>query len=291
MPEQRIVIVYDGGDATKNTIDAKLFGQSLQGIDKLISDALIVYSQERLPKRGERAPLILKAREPEAGSYTIVGFLQDASVLLPLGIPYLSQVGVDIASHYVQAALDYFRGDDDSMERIVDTMARMHQETVVANDRADERRHTETMGMQDLFRRSITSNGPAAIDFVAPMGRSVSTASFAGSQNAPLLVSVEDADLIRDSEKLTWSEVRNLVLETDGFKFHTNGLSVVNPEREGFLMADVNDPAFEEEANVYTNAAQQKAKIEVLARRGYKDAKLVKIQILDFVGEINDESL
>ena len=72
--------------------------------------------------------------------------------------------------------------------------------------------------------------------------------------------------------------------------FHTNGLSVENPDRDGFLMAEVNDPAFEKEENAYTLAAQKRARIEVLARRGYKNGKLSKIMILDFVREIDTDA-
>jgi len=90
MSESAITIIYDGGDASRNTIDAKLFGQSLQGLDRMVSDCLIILSQERLPKRGERAPLLLKAREPEAGSYNVPQLLQEASDLLGMGVPILA---------------------------------------------------------------------------------------------------------------------------------------------------------------------------------------------------------
>lgn len=39
-----IRISYEGGDANKNAIDAKLYGQSLQGIDRMVSDSLVIFS-------------------------------------------------------------------------------------------------------------------------------------------------------------------------------------------------------------------------------------------------------
>jgi hypothetical protein len=75
-------------------------------------------------------------------------------------------------------------------------------------------------------------------------------------------------------------------LRTDGFKFHTNGLSIENPEGEGYLMAKVSDPAFLEPENAYTEAAQRRSQIVVLARRGYQDGKLVRIDIVDFKNEV-----
>jgi hypothetical protein len=61
---------------------------------------------------------------------------------------------------------------------------------------------------------------------------------------------------------------------------------VENPEGDGFIMAEVIDPVFEEESNPYTSAAQRRAKIEVLARKGYKNNALAKIQVLDFISEV-----
>ena len=55
MTNPDILISYDGGDANDNAIDARLYGQSLQGLDRMVSDCLIIISESRLPKRGDRA--------------------------------------------------------------------------------------------------------------------------------------------------------------------------------------------------------------------------------------------
>lgn len=297
-----ISITYDGGDAQHHTIDARLFGQSLQGLDRMVSDCLIIVSQERLPKRGERAPLLLKAREPEAGSVTVAQLLQEASELLGIGVPILSAIGPEIVGYYVSAVLDHFKGKDDAVELAIARMAEMHRlaleamvsvqrDTMQTIDRMDERRHEEAMGLQDLLRSSIRSSGAAAVDYVAPVGRSVDTATFVTGAAAPVLTNKTDADAIRDSQKLDWQAPGNEIVTTDGFKFHTSALSIENPDQDGFLMAEVNDPVFEEESNPYTVAAQKRAKIEVLARRGYKNGKLARVMILDFVREVDDYSL
>jgi hypothetical protein len=51
-------------------------------------------------------------------------------------------------------------------------------------------------------------------------------------------------------------------------------------------MARVYDPRFQEAENPYTEAASRHAEIVVLARRGYKNGELVRIDIVDFVREI-----
>lgn len=299
MSDSAIEITYDGGDALRHTIDAKLFGQSLQGLDRMVSDCLIVLSQERLPKRGERAPLLLKAKAPVEGSVGVPQILQEASELLGIGVPILQAIGPEVVSHYVSAVLDYFKGDEKSVDLAIKKMAEMHQVALTAMvrmqeanlltiGRIDERRHAEIMGMQDLLRATIMGSGGAAVDYVAPIGRSVDTASFVANGAAPVLTNKDDADAIRESQKLDWQSPCNEVVTTDGFKFHTGSLSIENPDRDGFLMAEVDDPVFEKDANPYTVAAQKRAKIEVLARRGYKNGKLARVVILDFVREVDD---
>ncbi|MEC9068180.1 MAG: hypothetical protein VX569_12970 [Pseudomonadota bacterium] len=301
MSDFEILLKYEGGDARNYTIDARLYGRSLQGLDRMVSDCLIIASQQRLPKKGERSPLLLKAREGVQGSYGAPQLLQEASQLLGVGVPILSAIGPGIVGYYVQAVLDHFKGNDQSVDLAISKMAEMHQVALQAMSKMhensmdtlnefDKRRHIEAMGMQDLFRRGILSNGPAAENFVAPIGESVDTSTFYAGKAPASVVRLADADAIRDSQKVDWQTPRQEIFTTDGFKYHTSGLSIENPDTEGFLMAEVQDPIFLEDGNAYTLAAQKRARIEVLARRGYKNGKLSRIHILDFVREYNDEA-
>lgn len=296
-----ITLSYDGGDATNNTIDAKLFGQSLQGLDRMVSDCLIILSLQRLPKRRERAPMLLKAREPQAGSVTVPQLVQEVSEMLGFGVPILQIIGPEIIGHYVSAVLEHFKGRASEVELAISKMAEMHRDALEAMAKTqeaalqtinemDQRRHEEAMGLQDLLRASIRGSGAAAVDYVAPIGRSVDTATFIAGKLPAIGTNKEDADAIRESQKLDWMTPANEVVTTDGFKFHTSALSIENPDGDGFLMAEVNDPVFDEESNPYTVAAQKRAKIEVLARKGYKNGKLARIIILSFVREISDHT-
>ncbi len=99
MSNPDILISYDGGDASRNAIDAKLYGQSLQGLDRMVSDILIIITEERLPKRGDRAGLVLKVKEPEAGSYTNPAFFQELSDALAVGVPVLQAIGPEVVAY------------------------------------------------------------------------------------------------------------------------------------------------------------------------------------------------
>ena len=152
------------------------------GIDR------IIFSQERLPKRGERAPLLLKARDPVEGSYSVPQLIQEASNLLGIGVPFLNAIGAEIVGQYVAAVLDCFKGKVDAVQLAIGKMAGMHHVAVQAMvnmqgnamatiDRMDERRHSEAMGLQDVLRASIQSSGAAVVDYGAPVGRSVDQVS------------------------------------------------------------------------------------------------------------------
>lgn len=207
MSDGAITIIYDGGDASQNAIDAKLYGQSLQGLDRMVSDCLIIVTEERLPKRGDRAGLVLKVKEAEAGSFTSPAFYQELSDVLSVGVPVLQAIGPEIVGYYVGAVLDRFRGEDSAVELAITKMAEMHQQTVEgmdqmhrdslnALDRKDERQHIEHMGMQELLRRAIDGSGPAAKDYVAPVGRSVDKATFL-SGAAPAVRSLMRRGMLR----------------------------------------------------------------------------------------------
>lgn len=292
-----ILLKYDGGDAIRHSIDARLFGQSLQGLDRMVSDCLIIFTVGRLPKRGERSPVLLKAKEGRPGSYEVPQIIQEASHLLGVGVPMLQAIGPEVVKHYVTAVLDRFRGREGNVEQAIARMAEMHSialETIAkmqdrsleSIDEINRQRHVESMGMQDLLRRAIDSSGQSAADYAAPVGQSVDSATFLAGRATPDKLTVEDAEAIRESQKVEWMVPKIEIFTTDGFKFHTNGLSIENPSGEGYLMAEVKDPVFEEESNPYTIAAQKRAKIEVLARRGYKNNKLSRVHILDFVAEL-----
>lgn len=297
-----ILLKNDGGDAIRHSIDARLFGQSLQGLDRMVSDCLIIFSTGRLPKRGERSPILLKAKEGRAGSYEVPQIIQEASHLLGVGVPMLQAIGPEIVGHYVTAVLDRFRGREGNVEQAIKRMAEMHSlaletlakmqgESTQSMIEINRQRHDEMMGLQDILRRAIDASGQSAADYVAPVGVSVDRATFVAGIAKPDETTVEDADAIRDSQKVDWMEPQLEVLTTDGFKFHTSGLSIENPTGDGYLMAEVKDPVFEEESNPYTTAAQKRARIEVLARRGYKNGKLSRIHILDFVAELPSYSV
>lgn len=281
-----IRIKFEGGDADEAAIDMRLLGLSLQGADRIISDGLVLLVNKRPPTRRERAPVVAKVREPVEGSYELWALYEAVKAMLPLGLPKAADVAGYFLGKWWEAVIAKFTGNSEALVKAIEAMADMNQAHLNARAESEARMHEERMAYIGTIRETLAMQGRAIQQFVAPIGPSVETATILPFKAAPALLTTADAEAIRDSMKLEWGAIEEITLRTDGFKFHTSGLSVENPEAEGFLMAKVSDPKFDEEENVYTEAAQRRSSIVVLARKGYKGGALAAIEIVEFVREI-----
>jgi hypothetical protein len=286
MDEPSIQITYDGLDADRHRIDMRLLGYSLEGADRITSDGLLFFLHARLPKRGERAPVVIKVREPIRGSVDYQGIYETAVALLPLGAP----IAADLMSGYLdlwwQAIKARFTGKQDIAEVAIEKMAEMQRDHLAARDLSEARAHEREMSLHSLIREAISFQQPAMEKFAAPMGPSVHRGFVRHGSRPPITIDADDAEAIREAGKVEWSKIGELLLRTEGFRFHTNGLSIERPDGEGFLMARVRDPAFEELENPYTHAAQRRSEIAVLGRIGYRDGRAVAVDIVEFLYEI-----
>ncbi len=295
MTDSNFKVVYLGGDAGAHAIDMRQLGTSLIGVDKLVSDVVVTLSARRLPKRGERAGLIMKAREPIAGSVEVPAILQDAAGLLPLGWQVLQTAGPDIIWNWLKAVISYHGGDKKDAEQFLDAVLELSRQAYDARDRADqfrerdaERHMQENREWRAMLERLLDRSQSAAAQAVNPVGASVTRMRIvAGSRNVD--IDTPTADKIKAGDRLDILPMREMVLRVDGYTFHNRKLSIEHPERSGFLDADVQDPIFDQDNNPYTRAASRKARIRVQAKPGYRGDKLLKLYVMDFL-EAFDEA-
>lgn len=281
------VIKYDGGDADSHSIDMKLFGESLQGIEKLISDLLIVGSYKRLPKKRERAPLVVKAGEPTQGTVTVPVGLSEAAIYLQLGWQIFGENTSEIIGNWLKGVVAFNLGKSSEAEQAMQHVADIAARTTSVLEKAQDQRHIETMEMLALIRQILPKTSNPLTQAVAPVGRSVERL-WLRFRNVPQIeVSASDAESIRARAELEWQPIAPWALRTDGFVFHNRKLDIEHPDRAGYFRADVEDPAAELEGNAYAQAAQRKALIGVQARAAYRAGELERLVILQFDGEIN----
>lgn len=171
MTEPLFRLTYDGGDAGRHIMDMRLLGASLQGADKIISDGLILLMHGRPPRRGERASVVAKVREPMPGSYDLLGALQDYAWLLPLGLPVAQQVVGTHTSEWLAAVKACFSGRPDLAEVAMQALVELNRDHLAARDAADARAHEERMEYLDAIRQTLTQQQRSLEQSVAPVGR------------------------------------------------------------------------------------------------------------------------
>lgn len=282
MDAGQIRIVYDGLDADRHEVDMRLFGRSLIGIDKIISDQIIFLTEHRRPRQRERAPLIIRAQPPKEGSAEVFGNLAPAVGALPLVWEFITAGSGDFMWRALSWVLDYHGGRKDAAEAHLAEMGKTIRAQERARSKTEERYLDHLDGWRDgMFDLVKHLHGPAK-NVVAPIGVSVERMQI-GNQNKkgdefdePLAAAIRYAG---DAEV---GDLEQLVVRVDGYQHHNKTLKIERPDLPGsYMTADIRDPAFDQPPNIYTQAAEQKAQLVVTGKRLFRAERLERIYIFD----------
>lgn len=289
MSDADIVIKYEGGDADRHFVEMRSLGNSLIGFERIISDGLIFLGEDRLPKRGERHPLVVRAKEPVVGSSEIPIMLTQATGLLPFAWWLLQTGAAEAVGHFVTYVLAKLGGRNGEAQAACDAMVEMRRVE------ADERIETQKLWLEHEARRQdqlielVNRLAVPAIRAVTPVGPSVNQFKLSASNITPLIVDLPTADAIRAKGELEITELRTIDLKVDGFVHHSKKLNVEHPDQPGhYISADVRDPAFEQIPNAYAEAAARQAVMRVQAKLGYRAGLLERIYIMDHGTPMHD---
>lgn len=289
MADADIVIKYEGGDADRHLVEMRALGNSMLGFERIISDGLIFLGENRLPKRGERHTLVVRAREPIVGSSEIPIILTQATGLLPFAWWLMETGAAEAVSYFATYVFTKLSGRNGEAETALDAMVRMRE--IEAQERATSQQQwlDHEAGWRDQLFTLTNRLAVAAIRAVTPVGPSVDHFKLNGSAAPSLLVDLPTADAIRAKGELEVTDLRPIDLRVDGFVHHSKKLNVENPDIPGaYISADVRDPIFEHVPNVYTEAAATQATIRVQAKLGYRAGLLERIYIMDHGDRIED---
>jgi hypothetical protein len=285
MAEPQFLIKFDGGDAKQHASDMRLLGRSLIGFDRIISDGIVVVLNRRQPKRGERAHLIVKAKEPRAGSQDIWAMVQDISTQLPLGAAIVSDIGPEYIWRWVSFVLEWYAGRKKKANEHLEAILELQRINESGRAASEERFLAEIGKTREQLITLVEKLARPAAQAVALVGPSVGTVAFSSGSFEPTVVDVPMAETIRAKGLVELTDLQTLDLTLDGFSHHNRRLNVAHPSEPGrFIWADVRDPIFDTVPNVYTDAANRKATIRVEARLAYRDESLEKIYIMNFGG-------
>lgn len=289
MADADIVIKYEGGDADRHLVEMRALGHSLLGFERIISDGLIFLGEDRLPRRGERHALVVRAKEPVIGSSEIPINLTQAAELLPFAWWLMQTGAAEAVSYFASYIFTKLSGRNSEAQAALDAMVKMRG--IEAKEQAINQHQwlEHEAGWRDQLLTLTHRLAMPAIRAVTPVGPSVDHFKLNGSKAPALLVDLPTADAIRAKGELEVTDLRPMELRVDGFVHHSKKLNVENPELPGlYISADVRDPIFERVPNVYTAAAATKSAIRVQAKLGYRAGVLERIYIMDHGDRLDD---
>jgi hypothetical protein len=265
-----ITIKYNGGDADQHEIDVRLLGQSLIGFERIISDGVIYLSEGRLPKKGERAPLVIRANEPQAGSVELCMVFGATWGVLPLALPLIKFQDAKIIFEWVAFVLKFISGKGDA-EGHMDAYLKLQELHAAERGATEERWLAHSQHSTDQLHQLIDK-----------LTTSVTKIGLLSGSAEHLSVDVPMADAIRAKTVPEFSDIEKMTLLVDGFSHHSKTLKVERPDEPGkFMNAVIKDPAFDEVPNIYTQSAEAKSRISAAVKLARKNGKLEQIYILD----------
>ncbi len=280
-----LVLKFDGGDADRHAVDMRALARSMLGFDRILSDCVVLLVSRRLPKRGERAPLIIQAQEPRRGSFELLAFIQNHYDELALMAKAVSDAGGENVWELASAVLEYFGRRKKEADAHVEALVQMNAAHLAARDKSEERIFADQAAWRELIKSFISREERPAVDAVAAIGPSVRRLAFSSSTSGQTVVDEPMAEAIRSKGEMDVSDLQEITLTTDGWIYHNRTLSVHHPEQPGrFMTAKVRDPLADQEPNAYADAALRKATIAVRAKLARRAGALESIYIMDFVG-------
>jgi hypothetical protein len=288
--DTEILIKFEGGDADRyHGVDMRLLGRSLAGFDRIISDGLILITENRVARHRERAPIVIIAKEPRKGSAEFYGDLAPAIGMFPFAWQLVQDGAGKIVWSWVSFVLEYFGGRKADAEKHLETIVRLREIEAQERQLSEERWHEQMGAFRDQTFQVLNKLVDASQQAVSPVGPSVTKVNFISGPSPGTEIDAAKADAIRAGGDFDVGDLQRMTLKTDGFVFHNRKLNVHHPDGSGrFISADVKDPIFDKEENVYARAAARKASIRVQAKPVYRGGKLERLYIMDFEGEIDE---
>jgi hypothetical protein len=283
-PEQAFRFVYRGRDASRNAIEMRHLGASLIGLDRIMADGILILTEQRLPIRRERPPIALEIQAPRAGSVEILGGLAPMIGQLPLLWDFVASGRAKSAMEFAAYVLKVRGGRPAEAEVHKENMLEILRITEAARDRADQRWHDtmrETVG--HLARSVAERSGYASKQAVAPIGRSVDQLQIGDATGDGNLIDAAMADVIREGGGATVGDQERIVVQVDGYQHHNRTLKIARLDGEGFMTANVTDPAFDNSPNLYTEAATVRARLVIDAKKTFRDGRIERLHISNAV--------
>lgn len=286
MTEASFSLRYDGGRAADHQIDMRTLGQSLIGVERIISDSLIVTFEGRLPKHRERRNIEVLVEAPRAHCVDIVGILALAPGVLPFAQELLKDYTKDYISSHLSHVLSFFGGREKEaqvhFDRLMDLTEKMHD--AHSAERRDDRAHS--LATQENMLRLVDKLHPAAKQVVAPVGPSCNELIIPALVGMPsTAIDVAMADAIRMREPVEVGDMTRMLVHVDTVSISRRTMRVSFPDDQSgqFVDAAIRDPAFDESPNhnIYTASLGGTLAVDVKPTFRKATGELIRLHVLN----------
>ena len=286
---------FDGRDASEHEIDLGQFGHSMIGLNKAVHEGLYVAVNGNIPKRGARLDIVVRAKPPHAGCVDLESVVVAASGFLPLLYEMLLNGGKEFLFHFLSFLLARLGGRgkeaDPHFELMLEALHEMHDANLA--DRKDERaKHYESeAAWRDAFLALVDKLREPARNVVAPVGRTAEILTIVpppGSRSPATVIDVPMADAIRSKEPLEVGEMERIRVKIDGITLHNRTIKIEDPQQPGrYINAEVRDPAFDLEPNIYKEAVGHELTLDVKPTKRL-NGEIAKLYVMGAAPERNE---
>lgn len=270
-----ITIRYDGKDADFHSIDLELLGESLQGGARLLAVAAhLSLKGVFVSKSPAMAVRVLAATSPQANCFEIPVQIVGATPLLPL----LSPMGRAVGKRVIEAIVNYFLARLGGKPREADKA----MEVVMAAVEANRDVSLKAIDLASQVVKAAEAMGPAARQFVAPIGDSVATAVIGPSESA-FVIGTEAKERICAVEPEAIEPSRPYEVKVTELDLKTGAAKLVlsNDESNARYGATIKDPVVHNPRNPYSDALHNQTWLKVTAKAHIKHGEINHITVLD----------
>lgn len=268
-----LALIFDGRETDDHVIDARQLGNSLIGLDKAVASAAFVMVHGRLPHGRERVvDIYVAAKSPEEGSVSLPTIIGNVPWILPLAGEIIASYGVDFIRNFLSWLLLFRGGRKSEAQVYMDAMIDVLKENNRSHEASNEAWQRTLLSLADKL-------APAAKQIVDPVGRTASVLRL-GDKDTGAAIDEPTADAIRSKEELEVTDKEVLRATIDGLIRRSRTLKLIM-EDGSYQTAEVRDPTFDVEPNIYIDALAHGTAMDLTVRKALRSGKLYKVYVLE----------
>lgn len=271
MDDQGFIIRFEGAAADQHVIGMRELGDSLHGIERIITTGVHVMRTGRYPNTRTKSPFSVLVSAPRQGSLEILPIMETLAPLFPVVHELYWSRALESARDWLLGVLLKMGGRQSESEELI-------SKALEFAGQVESNRHDEVMAAIELNHGRTARYAMSAVKPVGPYCDSMKLIR-SGDEGE---VDFPTAEAIRSLGEVEVGDMETMRVLVDGFIHHNRQLKVYHPaEPDRFLTGHIRDPAFDTIPNVYTEAATRRLWLEITAKPTLKDGRIKALYIMD----------